>query len=67
GLEVAGDVADAPETAQRFEHAAIVVTPAEGEKCERCWTVTTTVGSDSAHPTLCARCADVVKTNYVQQ
>ena len=34
---------------------------AEGEKCERCWTFTHDVGSDPDHPTLCARCARVVK------
>lgn len=34
---------------------------AEGEKCERCWEHSTTVGQNSEHPTLCARCADVLK------
>jgi isoleucyl-tRNA synthetase len=34
--------------------------PAEGEKCERCWMHSHTVGQDAAHPTLCARCAAVV-------
>ena len=36
------------------------VTPATGEKCERCWMYSTTVGEDPTHPTLCARCAHVV-------
>ncbi len=40
---------------------AFEVVKAEGEKCERCWTYSKTVGSDSEHPTLCARCAAVVK------
>ena len=39
----------------------IEVIKAEGEKCERCWSYSNTVGSDSEHPTLCARCAAVVK------
>ncbi len=34
---------------------------AEGEKCERCWEHSTTVGADSEHPTLCARCCEVLK------
>ena len=34
---------------------------AEGEKCERCWMFSKTVGEDSEHPTLCARCASVLK------
>lgn len=37
------------------------VTKAEGEKCERCWIYSTSVGTNAAHPTLCARCADVVE------
>ncbi len=31
-------------------------------KCERCWRYMPDVGSDSAHPSLCRRCADVVKS-----
>ncbi len=30
-------------------------------KCERCWTHSTSVGTDAAHPTVCARCARVLK------
>lgn len=37
-----------------------LVSPAAGEKCERCWIYTDDIGSDKSHPTLCARCADVV-------
>ena len=40
---------------------SIVVTPSALEKCERCWIHRDTVGQDTDHPTLCARCADVVK------
>lgn len=39
----------------------ITASKAEGEKCERCWTVSRTVGSDLAHPTLCARCVNNLK------
>ena len=34
----------------------IEIQKAPGEKCERCWTYRTTVGSDSDYPTLCDRC-----------
>ncbi len=34
---------------------------AEGEKCERCWEHSTTVGECAEHPTLCARCAKVLE------
>lgn len=37
------------------------VVKAEGEKCERCWRYSKTVGGDSEHPTLCARCAASLK------
>ncbi|MBR2499875.1 MAG: isoleucine--tRNA ligase [Clostridia bacterium] len=36
------------------------VTNAPGEKCERCWMFSETVGTVSEHPTLCKRCADVI-------
>ena len=36
----------------------------EGEKCERCWSISETVGQNEAHSTLCVRCADVVETYY---
>jgi isoleucyl-tRNA synthetase len=39
---------------------AVLVNPAEGGKCERCWQVLPEVGSHAHHPTLCNRCADVV-------
>src|SRR5690606_11586536 len=64
GFEVAGTVDDAPENALKLEHAAVVVEKADGETCERCWVVTPEIGVDSEHPTLCKRCAQVVKENY---
>lgn len=64
GFEVAGVYEDAPENAIKLETAAILVTKAEGETCERCWIVTPEVGQDPEHKTLCLRCADVVKENY---
>jgi len=38
----------------------IGVHPATGNKCERCWVIESSVGKDAEHPTLCARCVDVV-------
>jgi len=63
-FELAGDYEEAPEHALKLEHAAIVVSKAEGETCERCWIVTPEVGKDETHPTLCPRCAAVVKKHY---
>ena len=39
----------------------VTVTHAKGEKCERCWSFSETVGEDAEHPTLCARCRAIVK------
>jgi len=41
-------------------HCRIVVGKAEGAKCERCWKYDPNVGKDSAHPTVCPRCAGVL-------
>ena len=54
----------APAEAVKDEETGVAtVVAASGlEKCERCWIHRDTVGQDSEHPTLCDRCADVVKT-----
>ena len=38
----------------------VTVKPADGHKCERCWTYSESVGQNAAHPDLCDRCAAVV-------
>ena len=42
------------------EGFSIDVTKADGAKCERCWSYSSTVGENAEHPTLCARCAAIV-------
>ena len=37
------------------------VAKADGDKCERCWCYSCTVGRNAAHPTLCDRCAAAVE------
>lgn len=64
GFEIAGTYDAAPENALKLEHAAIVVSKADGQTCERCWVVTTEVGQVEEHPTLCPRCAEVVENHY---
>lgn len=56
-------VQQAPDNAYRSAELplAVVVTPAQGEKCERCWIYSDTIGDDSEHSTLCERCAGVLK------
>ncbi|MCL5878755.1 MAG: hypothetical protein M1428_03010 [Deltaproteobacteria bacterium] len=38
----------------------VQIQKAHGQKCERCWNYSDSVGQDSAHPTLCARCVEAV-------
>ncbi len=40
----------------------VEVKKADGEKCERCWQYSTTVGEDSDYPTLCHDCKEVMKS-----
>ncbi|MGM9966721.1 MAG: isoleucine--tRNA ligase [Rummeliibacillus sp.] len=61
---VAGSLADAPENAVKTDKVAVVVEKAEGEKCERCWTISKTVGHNHNHPTLCEHCAETVEKYY---
>lgn len=42
------------------EGLTVGVAKAQGEKCERCWTYSSTVNADHAHPGLCSRCAAVM-------
>ena len=39
----------------------ITIDVAEGNKCERCWGYSTTVGENENHPTLCSKCAKVIE------
>ena len=44
-----------------FPGLTVEVSEAKGAKCARCWMHSPTVGADADHPTLCARCAAVVR------
>lgn len=63
-FEIGGVKEQAPAESVVLEYSAIVVEKANGEKCERCWTISETVGSNEAHPTVCSRCANVVSKYY---
>ncbi|WP_314581071.1 isoleucine--tRNA ligase [Enterococcus gilvus] len=54
----------APGNAAAFDDVAILVEKADGEVCDRCRQVRTTVGEDEKLPTLCASCAHIVEENY---
>ena len=40
---------------------SVTVQAAQGEKCARCWTYSSTVGSSVTHPEICAHCASVLE------
>ncbi|GGN49378.1 isoleucine--tRNA ligase 1 [Oceanobacillus indicireducens] len=50
--------------AKEYRYVNVLVEVHPGEKCERCWVSSETVGQDQDHPTLCTRCASVVKEYY---
>ena len=56
---------EAPAELERFsDQSAVAVAAAPGEVCDRCRMTKEDVGSDAAYPTLCARCAHVVRENF---
>ncbi|MBM7644286.1 isoleucyl-tRNA synthetase [Scopulibacillus daqui] len=63
-VDIKGSIDGAPEEAEKYDEAAIVIKEAEGEKCERCWVVSTTVGEDKDYTELCDSCAETVKKYY---
>ncbi|MCL6575497.1 isoleucine--tRNA ligase [Kyrpidia sp.] len=59
-VSVHGPEETVPSDALEFEGVSVRVTPAQGEKCQRCWMVLPEVGTVEGHPDLCRRCAEVV-------
>lgn len=54
---------DAPTNAYQSDNInqlLVIVEPASGEKCERCWIYSEAIGQDERYPTLCPRCAAVL-------
>ena len=39
----------------------VKVEKAPGQKCERCWTYSETVGEDKENPTICKKCSENLK------
>jgi isoleucyl-tRNA synthetase len=46
------------------EGIGIGVAQADGEKCDRCWNYSPTVGTNSEHPLLCDRCVDALAGEF---
>ena len=64
------ELLDAPEKMQiaqfveQTDRAAVGVVRAAGEKCDRCWNYSPTVGQSSEHPLLCDRCEAALAGNF---
>ncbi|MFM1802370.1 MAG: hypothetical protein RJA81_1722 [Planctomycetota bacterium] len=48
----------------RWPDLLISATTSSHAKCERCWNLRSSVGSDQDYPTLCSRCAGVIRQEY---
>ncbi len=57
---VKDEVLNAAIQSEEIEDMHILVEPAPGEKCERCWIHDTSVGSHIEQPTICDRCRDAL-------
>lgn len=58
------DVSENAANAKAYKYVDVAVEKHPGEKCERCWMASETVGEDKDYPELCTRCAGVVKEHY---
>jgi isoleucyl-tRNA synthetase len=61
GVEEFPEVGLAPFVSDEVPGLSLMVRPAGGGKCERCWTRSTTVGDHGEHTTLCDRCCAVIE------
>ena len=57
---IKGEKSSAAFESSEVEGLSILVEPATGDKCERCWIHDTSVGTNSAKPTICGRCQDAM-------
>jgi len=60
GVVQPGPVPEGAFTLPEIADIGARVSPASGERCERCWRVLPEVGQAPGHPDLCWRCAAVV-------
>jgi isoleucyl-tRNA synthetase len=55
---------DKAEYKSKNDTVGIAIVKADGEKCERCWNYSTTVGSFKDDPTICDRCEAALKGEF---
>lgn len=59
--EKPSDVTYTDEATDSNNQVAVVVKPATGEKCIRCWHIREDIGINPAHPEICGRCVENVE------
>lgn len=58
------EVADKHDEATEYEQVKVYVEKHPGEKCQRCWVASETVGKNEKHPELCDRCSSIIEEHY---
>jgi isoleucyl-tRNA synthetase len=53
------------EIRKKDNRESVLVTKADGQKCERCWHRETDIGQNAEHPTICGRCVEAVKQHKI--
>ncbi|WP_416151026.1 isoleucine--tRNA ligase [Salipaludibacillus sp. HK11] len=64
GATIVGNRADASTEAKAYDNLSVAIMRAEGETCERCWIVSTELGTNADHPGLCLDCTDTIVNHY---
>jgi isoleucyl-tRNA synthetase len=54
-----------PFVSEEVKGLTVMVRPAAGGKCERCWIRCTSVGTNTEHPQICDRCSTVLATMQI--
>jgi isoleucyl-tRNA synthetase len=60
-IKIADDLGAATYESAELEGLKVSVAKARGEKCQRCWMLSTTVGSSPEFPGVCGRCLENLK------
>ncbi|MGK7893336.1 MAG: isoleucine--tRNA ligase, partial [Xenococcus sp. (in: cyanobacteria)] len=58
------DAIEQAEYKSQSDNVSIAIVKADGEKCERCWNYSTTVGEFKDDPTICDRCNSALKGEF---
>ena len=66
GVEEFPDVGLSPFFSEEIKGLSIMVRPADGDKCERCWTRSTSVGENKEHPAICDRCCTIIADMHIE-